>query len=69
MRAISVVLGIFIAVLAYASVQAAAEKVEGCRAAIQAKRPCMGTRNASPARTACYRAAMERCKANGPGAI
>ena len=55
------------AVLASASVQAASRQT--CLAAVRDKRPCAGTRNASPERNACFTAAMQRCRKGGPGAI
>jgi hypothetical protein len=59
----------FLFVLFSVSAQAQGGKVDACRAAIQEKRPCANTRMASPARSQCFRAAMQRCKANGPNAI
>jgi len=44
-------------------------KGEACRAAVQAKRPCMGTMPNTVNRTACLKSAMQRCKQGGPGAI
>jgi len=60
---------VFLFILFSASARAQGGKVEACRSAIQEKRPCANTRMASPARSQCFRAAMQRCKANGPGAI
>jgi hypothetical protein len=68
MKAISTGLA-FLFVLFSVSAQAQGGKVDACRAAIQEKRPCANTRMASPARSQCFRAAMQRCKANGPNAI
>ena len=59
----------FLFILFSPSARAQGAKVEACRSAIQEKRPCANTRWASPARSQCYRAAMQRCKANGPNAI
>jgi len=69
MRNTSIALLGFIAVLVSAPAQAAGADVETCRAAIREKFPCRGTHRNQPARATCVRAAMERCKANGPGAI
>jgi hypothetical protein len=68
MKIISIGLA-FLFILFSVSAQAQSAKVEACRSAIQEKRPCANTRLASPARSQCFRAAMQRCKANGPGAI
>ena len=68
MKTISIGLA-FLFVLFSVSAQAQGGKVDACRAAIQEKRPCANTRNASPARSQCFSAAMQRCKANGPNAI
>jgi hypothetical protein len=67
-RTISIALG-FIAVLVSAPAQAAQTDTETCRAAIREKLPCKGTHPNQPARANCVKAAMERCKANGPSAI
>ena len=68
MKTISISLA-FLFVLFSIAAQAQGGKVDACRSAIQAKRPCANTRLASPARSQCFRAAMQRCKANGPNAI
>jgi transposase len=68
MKAISIGLA-FLFVLLSAPPRAQGAGVEICRAAISEKRPCAGTRLASPARSQCYRAAMQRCRANGSAAI
>lgn len=68
MKTMSVGLG-FLFVLFSVSAQAQGGKVDACRAAMQEKRPCANTRLASPARSQCVKAAMQRCKANGPNAI
>jgi len=67
-RTIAIALG-FVAVLVSAPAQAAGADEETCRAAIREKFPCRGTHPNQPARTACVKAAMERCKAKGPSAI
>jgi len=59
----------FIALLVSAPAQAAGANAETCRAAIREKLPCKGTHPNQPARANCVKAAMERCKANGPSAI
>ena len=68
MKIISIGLA-FLFVVVSVSAQAQGGKVDTCRAAIQEKRPCANTRLASPARSQCYRAAMQRCKATGPSGI
>lgn len=68
MRTISIGLALLFGLFSV-SAQAQGGKVDACRAAIQGKRPCANTRMASPARTQCLNAAMQRCKANGPNAI
>jgi hypothetical protein len=70
MKIIPIALGLFAAVLVFgSSAQAAGANAETCRAAIQSKKPCVGTIPNTTNRTACFRAAMQRCKENGPGAI
>jgi len=70
MRTTSVALLGFIAILVSAPAsQAAQTNAETCRAAIREKLPCKGTHPNQPARANCVKAAMERCKANGPSAI
>jgi hypothetical protein len=56
-------------VLLSAPAHAQAGAGQACRAALHAKAPCRTTRLNTPARTACFKAAMERCKRDGPGAI
>jgi len=68
MKTVSIGLA-FLFVLVSMSAKAQGGKVDACRAAIQDKRPCANTRLASPARSQCFRAAMQRCKANGASAI
>ena len=58
-----------IGVLFSAPAQAAGADGAACRAAISQKATCMGTRPNTPARTSCFKAAMQRCKQNGTGAI
>jgi hypothetical protein len=68
MKLIAVAFALIVVLL---STPAYAQGVGGqaCRAALQAKAPCRATRLNTPARTACFKAAMERCKRDGPGAI
>lgn len=67
-KTISIALGLMV-VLFSGSAQAAGADEATCRAAIKSKTACAGTRNGSPQRTACVEAALQRCKAKGPGAI
>jgi hypothetical protein len=68
MRKLGIALGVM-TLLISGSAQAQQDKVEACRAAIRAKFPCAGTRPNTPARSTCVKAAMQRCKQGGPGAI
>ena len=61
--------GTFGSVDLWLSANAQQGKGEACRAAVQAKRPCMGTMPNTVNRTACLKSAMQRCKQGGPGAI
>jgi hypothetical protein len=66
-RTISIALG-FIIVLVSAPAQA--DQVgKTCREAIYKKHPCTGTRPDSPVRGICFKAAMQRCRNGGVGAI
>ena len=73
MRAISTASALIalslILVLFSASAHTEAADDATCRKAVGAKKPCATVRPNYPARSACIKAAMERCKANGPGAI
>ncbi len=68
MRIMTFAVGL-LALLFSTSVQAVGADGTTCRAAVRSKAVCMGTRPNTPARTACFKAAMQRCKQNGTGAI
>lgn len=64
-----IALGLFMSAFAGTKAEAAGASRETCRAAITAQRACRGYRLASPGLTACFRAAMQRCRKGGPGTI
>jgi hypothetical protein len=49
--------------------QAAGASGEACRAAVAQKGLCRSERLNSPGKKACFKSAMQRCKAQGIGAI
>jgi hypothetical protein len=59
----------FALIMICVSAEAVPSKAKECRVAIREKQPCRGQARNTPARALCNKAAMERCKAQGFGAI